>query len=574
MTRKLTERPVLIVDIQAAGSHPETDSILEIGWTVAKADSDLDTVDIKSHLICQQEDFCIPRRITRITGISSDMLESGEEPVTVWRRLETAARKTARANNRKTCPTIIHYSRYEQQFLEYLHRQFSQDKAFPFDIICSHEIVKRLYPDLPRRGLRAVAGFFGNAVDEERRAEQHVRATLLIWHRLADELESMELNTFRNIEKWIGTTSASARTGRAYLVESAKRLALPDTPGIYRMLRSNGDILYIGKAKSLKRRVNSYFTKKRGHSEHILEMLSQATSFEKTNTETALEAALLENDEIKRIRPPYNKSLRQTDKPLYFATPDLDSISKTPDKDHFKGPFPSPDLPAAIAVLRRLFESDIAGTEDIAVFFDHLRFEEDGRPDNDIFMEGVALFRETHNVSKTVEMRELYRIGRILWELRNEESEDENDTDTPDDSADDCEEVWTVEDVLSLLESCVRRISWLERRGRWLTILLNCSLSWIPVNAPDGQKRLLIISNGVVKERRWIASDHMQASDSTLENEREKRLAAFTFEVYERMRVLSTELKRLSQEKSGLQIRTGRHTIINNLIITKLLQWL
>ena len=62
------------------------------------------------------------------------------------------------------------------------------------------------------------------------------------------------------------------------------RLNLSEKPGIYRMLRSNGDLLYIGKATSLKHRVNSYFRQKGSQAEHILEMLSQATDLDVTLT--------------------------------------------------------------------------------------------------------------------------------------------------------------------------------------------------------------------------------------------------------------------------------------------------
>jgi hypothetical protein len=84
------------------------------------------------------------------------------------------------------------------------------------------------------------------------------------------------------------------------------RLSLPDGPGVYRLLRSNGDILYIGKAASLHDRVNSHFRKQHGIHERTLEMLSQARAIAFEATATPLEAALLEADEIKRHRPPYN----------------------------------------------------------------------------------------------------------------------------------------------------------------------------------------------------------------------------------------------------------------------------
>ena len=87
------------------------------------------------------------------------------------------------------------------------------------------------------------------------------------------------------------------------------RLSLPHAPGIYRMLRTDGSVLYVGKAASLHHRVNSYFRKQNGVPERLLEMLSQARAISFDVTPSPLEAALLEPDEIKRHRPPYNVAL-------------------------------------------------------------------------------------------------------------------------------------------------------------------------------------------------------------------------------------------------------------------------
>ncbi len=58
-------------------------------------------------------------------------------------------------------------------------------------------------------------------------------------------------------------------------------------------------------------RVKSYFQKKSRHPEHILEMLSQAVEISFKITPTALQAAVLETDEIKKYTPPYNKALKE-----------------------------------------------------------------------------------------------------------------------------------------------------------------------------------------------------------------------------------------------------------------------
>jgi len=85
----------------------------------------------------------------------------------------------------------------------------------------------------------------------------------------------------------------------------AKQLkALPDSPGIYIYRGSDGKILYIGKATSLKRRVSSYFQK--AHEQRIEKLVSEIASIETKDTSSALEALLLEAEYIKKYFPPYN----------------------------------------------------------------------------------------------------------------------------------------------------------------------------------------------------------------------------------------------------------------------------
>jgi excinuclease ABC subunit C len=84
---------------------------------------------------------------------------------------------------------------------------------------------------------------------------------------------------------------------------------LPDAPGVYRMLGANGDVLYVGKAKSLKKRVASY-AKTGGHTERIARMIADTTEMLFVSTASEMEALLLESNLIKRLKPRYNVSYR------------------------------------------------------------------------------------------------------------------------------------------------------------------------------------------------------------------------------------------------------------------------
>ena len=84
---------------------------------------------------------------------------------------------------------------------------------------------------------------------------------------------------------------------------------LPDAPGVYRMLNDAQEVLYVGKARSLRKRVANY-TKLNGQSARIGRMIMSTASMMFLRTDTETEALLLEQTLIKELRPPYNILLR------------------------------------------------------------------------------------------------------------------------------------------------------------------------------------------------------------------------------------------------------------------------
>ena len=84
---------------------------------------------------------------------------------------------------------------------------------------------------------------------------------------------------------------------------------LPNSPGVYRMLNAEGDVLYVGKARSLKKRVSNY-AQGRLHSNRLTRMVRETANMEFVTTRTEVEALLLEANLIKRLRPRFNVLLR------------------------------------------------------------------------------------------------------------------------------------------------------------------------------------------------------------------------------------------------------------------------
>ncbi|MDE0922462.1 excinuclease ABC subunit UvrC [Aurantimonas coralicida] len=104
-----------------------------------------------------------------------------------------------------------------------------------------------------------------------------------------------------------GQQLAGDLTGAELIAALARRL--PNQPGVYRMFGKDGDVLYVGKARSLKKRVANY-TRLGGHTQRIARMIRETRQMEFVTTRTETEALLLEANLIKRLRPRYNVLLR------------------------------------------------------------------------------------------------------------------------------------------------------------------------------------------------------------------------------------------------------------------------
>lgn len=87
-------------------------------------------------------------------------------------------------------------------------------------------------------------------------------------------------------------------------------LNLPDNPGVYRFFNEEGTLIYVGKAKSLKKRVSSYFNKQAGINRKTRRLVSEIKAIEVTLVNSEFDALLLENNLIKQNQPRYNILLK------------------------------------------------------------------------------------------------------------------------------------------------------------------------------------------------------------------------------------------------------------------------
>jgi len=152
--------------------------------------------------------------------------------------------------------------------------------------------------------------------------------------------------------------------------------------------------------------------------------------------------------------------------------------------------------------------------------------------------------------------------------------EDPNDTDeddVPDEPG--SGRVWTPEVVARSLGYMILHSAHLIRRARWLCLLSESSLAWESAGRPDHLKTLIVLEGGCVTRR-----NAMQAAEGTPVpprydrsfHRRQKHLSLIT---YDRLRVLTTELRRLISENRPIELCLGPTVTLGNHNLKKALRW-
>lgn len=582
MNLKQTE--VLLLDVQTTGATPAKGHLLEVAWCRFRAEAhSADCGPVASSLVALPRGARLPRQIRQMTGITRQDLVGAPSSEEIWSLLNAAV-------SRGPALAVIHFARFERKWLEALAEAVEGTTTLPMQIVCTHAIAERLLPTLPRRGIRALSGYFGHSVSRLKRAAHHVEATATIWRALAHQLErEADVVTVDDLSGWLAETSPGrSRTGsRQWPLPREERLALPRAPGVYRMQGLHGQVLYVGKASDLKRRVNSYFQKRRGHAERTMELLTSVHALDVTLTASPLEAALLESDEIKRLKPPFNVALQAVDRQPGAASVALEpwTLDALRECDGASvvgprhGPLPSPCALEGVRLLHDLLplareQPPEVSVEAIAAI---LRVVPERAPTPTVFMQGVRLFGERHQLTAERPLSVLWRLGaRRWWRLVAErekaraerqanaalkeadaalETFNVEEDDSPSDDAEPRE--WTPGAVVFALEAAVSRGARLIRRGQWLCQLSNAAVVWSPRHLDASERRVVEIVDGVVVAQRALEPGLEPPAPSSAARRLSQRLACFDVATYDRLLVLTSELRRVLDEGRPVEVRTG-----------------
>lgn len=273
-----------IVDIETTGGKFNEEGITEIA--IYKFNGH-EIVDQFISLINPEKK--IQPFVVNLTGINSKMLKNAPKFYEVAKRIVKIT---------TDCILVAHNAKFDYRILK---TEFSRlGYEFERSNLCTVELSKMLIPDLPSYSLGKLVRSLGIPVSDRHRASGDALATVKLFQLLLD----------KDVEKSI--VQNYVRKEPKFQMEP-KLLdiiaSLPSITGVYYIHKSNGDIVYIGKSKNIKKRINQHFTGQNPKSKKIQREVA-TVSYESTGSE--LIALLKESEEIKRNKPIYNRALRKT----------------------------------------------------------------------------------------------------------------------------------------------------------------------------------------------------------------------------------------------------------------------
>ena len=227
--------------------------------------------------------------VVKLTGINNAMLQSAPKFYEVAKRIIEMT---------QDCVIVAHNAQFDYRILRTEFSRLGYD--FERQNLCTVELAKKLIPEQPSYSLGKLVRALGIPMADRHRASGDALATVKLFKMLLDkDLEKEIVKTFikTEVEKRLAPKLLDIIAG------------LPSTTGVYYIHKENGDIIYIGKSRNIKKRINQHFTGKSRKSKKI-----QTEVFTVTYDETGSEliASIKESEEVKINKPIYNHAQKKT----------------------------------------------------------------------------------------------------------------------------------------------------------------------------------------------------------------------------------------------------------------------
>lgn len=227
--------------------------------------------------------------VVKLTGISNAMLQSAPKFYEVAKRIVEVT---------ENCVVVAHNASFDYRVIRNEFRRLGYDfKAQTLDTV---ELAQKLIPDMPSYSLGKLARSLGIPVADRHRASGDALATLKLFKMLLEKDVNKDI-----VKSFIKTeVEKSLPANLIGLVDK-----VPSKTGVYYFHRADGSIIYIGKSRNMKKRVNQHFTGTTSKCRKI-QLETAEVTYEETGSE--LIALLKESQEIKIQKPKYNRSQKKT----------------------------------------------------------------------------------------------------------------------------------------------------------------------------------------------------------------------------------------------------------------------
>nr|WP_321224696.1 exonuclease domain-containing protein [uncultured Psychroserpens sp.] len=273
-----------ILDIETTGGKYNEEGITEIA--IYKFDGHK-VIDKFISLVNPERE--IQPFVVNLTGINSKMLRSAPKFYEVAKRIVEIT---------EDCIIVAHNSQFDYRILRTEFKRL--EYTFKRKTLCTVELSKQLIPDQASYSLGKLTRALGIPVSDRHRANGDAMATVKLFKiLLSKDLDKTIIkdNVKQDITKRLNDTHKS-------IIDS-----LPSITGVYYIHDENGEIIYIGKSKNIKQRINQHLTNTSKKSKK-LQLLAKTVTYEATGNE--LVALLKESEEIKRNKPAFNRALTRT----------------------------------------------------------------------------------------------------------------------------------------------------------------------------------------------------------------------------------------------------------------------
>lgn len=272
-----------ILDIETTGGQYNEEGITEVA--IYKYDGH-EVVDQFISLINPEKP--IQPFVVKLTGINNAMLRSAPKFYEVAKRIIEIT---------EGCIIVAHNAQFDYRVLRTEFRNLGYD--FEKQTLCTVELSQKLLPEQPSHSLGKLVRALGIPMSDRHRASGDAMATVQLF----------KLLLARDTEKEILTSLIKTESKKGMAPKLLDLLnGLPSVTGIYYIYKENGDIIYIGKSRNIKKRVNQHFTHTSSKSKRIQR---EAFTIQYEETGSELIAMLKECHEIKANRPVYNHALKK-----------------------------------------------------------------------------------------------------------------------------------------------------------------------------------------------------------------------------------------------------------------------